>query len=590
MDDATRPHPETPAPIEPQRMAARPKLPVLGTMIAGVIIALVAGGLGYALRQPAPADTQRVGLGSSNPTPDPTSPEAPSVAKNEPEVVAGAQDLKIAWSTRSDVSGQVNFFPQKTYDGSYDLPVTYMRVGSIQEGEYAGYSLYLVNVQCEGPCGDGPSYRILWRPAYGTGVTEQAILLQRYSAQDPYQAPPNLTVLSDARIPELEYPATIRTPEGVALSLRRRDNRVFEVYGKRFLFRDQRAGDVFVDDPAARREYGVPQNGFYVVAPDGTFAVYEISIPFIGGDRGSVPDVTWADDGSKNTFDYQYTDVSGCGSFNLISIIPPSEIDRARDLVPIGRAGNGDTVYGFRDAQHKQMLAVYEYYMMGHTPETAESRESFAASKPIFIWIDPLGRYVKFQRSSYQPAVECGKPVIYLYPTETTDVSVKVEPKGGLSKSEPAYDGGWNVTARPDGRLTDLRDGTEWPYLFWEGRGGLYETPRQGWVVKREEVPAFVRSTLAAYGLNEQEIADFTEFWLPRMTAKPWYFVTFLGTQAMNRLAPLEISPKPKTVFRILMDYRPLDAPITVEAPPAPRKVPRDGFTVIEWGGVLGRE
>ncbi len=70
------------------------------------------------------------------------------------------------------------------------------------------------------------------------------------------------------------------------------------------------------------------------------------------------------------------------------------------------------------------------------------------------------------------------------------------------------------------------------------------------------------------------------------MQGSPYYFVTFLGTSEMNKIAPLTISPKPDTVIRILMDFSPLAKPIKVDGYNI--KTPaRNGFTVVEWGGVL---
>ena len=47
------------------------------------------------------------------------------------------------------------------------------------------------------------------------------------------------------------------------------------------------------------------------------------------------------------------------------------------------------------------------------------------------------------------------KPVIYLYPEEETQVTVKLDYAGELTCTYPAYDDGWAVTAQPDGTLTD---------------------------------------------------------------------------------------------------------------------------------------
>ena len=60
-----------------------------------------------------------------------------------------------------------------------------------------------------------------------------------------------------------------------------------------------------------------------------------------------------------------------------------------------------------------------------------------------------------------------GKPVIYLYPEEPTEVTVKVDIDGVFTSTYPAYGNGWTVTAQPDGTLTDAA-GREYYCLFWE--------------------------------------------------------------------------------------------------------------------------
>ena len=56
------------------------------------------------------------------------------------------------------------------------------------------------------------------------------------------------------------------------------------------------------------------------------------------------------------------------------------------------------------------------------------------------------------------------KPVLYLYPEETAEVSVKLDYQGRLTTTYPAYNDGWVVTAEPDGTLE--MDGKEYSYLF----------------------------------------------------------------------------------------------------------------------------
>ena len=190
-----------------------------------------------------------------------------------------------------------------------------------------------------------------------------------------------------------------------------------------------------------------------------------------------------------------------------------------------------------------------------------------------------------------EPA-ECGKPVIYLYPQKKMDVNVKVFPTGGFTKVEPNYtNNGWNVKAYPDGKLLNYEDNRIYPYLFWEGLSNAwYNQSKKGFVVKRNNLKYIFDKTLSLQNLNSQEISDFEDFWIPKMlkSNKPYFFVTFTTEDFINRAAPLKITPKPDTLIRVMMDYEPLDKPIEVqEMKFSPKE--RKGFTVIEWGGMLGK-
>lgn len=183
---------------------------------------------------------------------------------------------------------------------------------------------------------------------------------------------------------------------------------------------------------------------------------------------------------------------------------------------------------------------------------------------------------------------EMGKPVIYLYPTQTSKISVNVKPTGGISVSIPPINNGWNVVATPDGHITNLADRKQYPYLFWEGFASDFTTPKEGFVVAKNQVSSFFDETLRYQGMNEKEIADFKEFWVPKLTTKPYYFITYIDQDSIDRYAPLTVSPKPDTVIRIFFDYRGLDQPQQV-TPQRLKAGVRNGFTLIEWGGRLYR-
>ncbi len=186
-------------------------------------------------------------------------------------------------------------------------------------------------------------------------------------------------------------------------------------------------------------------------------------------------------------------------------------------------------------------------------------------------------------------AAEMGKPVIYLYPKKTQNIKVAVKPEGGLTVSIPEMGKGWNVKATPEGVITDPKTKKEYPYLFWESKDNNPAIDMsKGFVTPVEELDSFFNEKLAALGLNEKEIADFKEFWIPSIEkeGKPFVFVTFYDKKKIDEQAPLTVSPKPDSVIRVYFDHKVLDEAIEVE----PQELvagERKGFAVVEWGGRL---
>ena len=176
------------------------------------------------------------------------------------------------------------------------------------------------------------------------------------------------------------------------------------------------------------------------------------------------------------------------------------------------------------------------------------------------------------------------KPVIYLYPETETAVHVEVEPDGVLGTTYPAYGSGWDITAAPDGSLTDA-EGNRYPYLFWEGTIRSEYDFSEGFCVKREDSAAFLEDTLPKLGLSEPEMREFIVYWLPILEASPYNLISF-QTDAYTDHARLQITPEPDTVIRVFMAFRQLQSPVEI-APQTLTAPERTGFTVVEWGGSL---
>ena len=174
------------------------------------------------------------------------------------------------------------------------------------------------------------------------------------------------------------------------------------------------------------------------------------------------------------------------------------------------------------------------------------------------------------------------KPVIYLYPEEETEVTVRLDYDGTLTCTYPAYEDGWTVTAAPDGTLRD-EAGQTYSYLYWEGAAQTEYDFSQGFCVPGADTAAFLEDALSRLGLTRREANEFIVYWLPRMEANPYNLIAFQAEDYTNH-ARLTVTPEPDSLLRVFMAWKPLEAPAGLPAQELPA-FNRTGFTVVEWGG-----
>ncbi len=185
--------------------------------------------------------------------------------------------------------------------------------------------------------------------------------------------------------------------------------------------------------------------------------------------------------------------------------------------------------------------------------------------------------------TTYEGGVTAAKPVIYLYPEEEMQVSVKLDFNGRLTSVYPAYNDGWRVIARPDGTLTNLATGREHYCLFWEGDSDTEYDMTRGFVVSGEQTEAFLEDALEKLGLTELEANEFIIYWLPKMEGNAYNLISFQGDIYTDNAA-LTIVPQPDSILRVFMAWQALDTYIEIE-PQIFESFERVGFTVVEWGG-----
>ena len=176
------------------------------------------------------------------------------------------------------------------------------------------------------------------------------------------------------------------------------------------------------------------------------------------------------------------------------------------------------------------------------------------------------------------------KPIIYIYPETEQKVSVKLVDEEKITCSYPKYEDGWEVLAKPNGDLTDCKTGRDLYALYWEGEGKTKTNYEEGFIVKGEDSLIFLEEKLEILGLNEREAEEFIVYWLPELEKNKYNYIRFQTLEEINELMPLEIEPKPDTIIRVMMQFKPVLIPFEVEEQKL-ETPERKGFTVVEWGG-----
>ncbi len=221
-----------------------------------------------------------------------------------------------------------------------------------------------------------------------------------------------------------------------------------------------------------------------------------------------------------------------------------------------------------------QLLLNKEYFEITTNQISVKSREKAFLS-------------CYFQRVYDNDIQVVEKPVLYFYPNVLTSISVKLEPKGELAFTYPAYKNKWSFTADSAGNLT--LDNKTYNYLFWESNQVI--TPESfdltsGFVIDRDSTIEFLEASLEQFGLNDKEMADFITYWGPQLMKNERNYIHFVFNEDCSFFADLTIEPEPAQLNRIYILSQAIPKDVSLEI--KKQEIPtcnRSGFTVIEWGG-----
>ena len=229
----------------------------------------------------------------------------------------------------------------------------------------------------------------------------------------------------------------------------------------------------------------------------------------------------------------------------------------------------------------------YEIKLNGILSEEWCVGDQVTADYSIIYYDDKNNRvevdFTSVEASDWRPDPNAAyKPVIYLYPEQKTEVSVNLDVNGRLTCTYPAYKKGWEVTATPDGTLTDV-NGQTYNYLYWEGEIYAQYDLSKGFCIKGEDTAEFLEDALEKLGLTRREANEFIVYWLPMMEQNPYNIISF-QTDSYTDNAKLMVNPAPDTLIRVFMAWQSANqyTELDKQELTAPE---RTGFTVVEWGG-----
>jgi len=178
---------------------------------------------------------------------------------------------------------------------------------------------------------------------------------------------------------------------------------------------------------------------------------------------------------------------------------------------------------------------------------------------------------------------EVKKPIVYLYPTTETQVNVRLWTPKNLSHTYPKYNSEkwWSVIAQPNWDLEDMDTWKKLYALYWEWKSEISINFDEWFVVAWKDIIPFLEEKLAILWLNEREAEEFIVYWLPQMENNAYNLIRFETIEEQNENMPLNITPTPDTVIRVMMDWESIDEPIDISEQQL-TTIERKGFTVVE--------
>jgi TonB-dependent SusC/RagA subfamily outer membrane receptor len=288
----------------------------------------------------------------------------------------------------------------------------------------------------------------------------------------------------------------------------------------------------------------------------------------------------------KNQFEEENVDNSHKKIISVSGVISDCE-DIPLNKVIIKNLNSKEVFYS--DSVGKYEIKVHKNdYLVFSTDDFYSQKVKIMKQKMVDVKlkVDIKLKTIQINTNS-RSSIILRKPVIYLYPTDKTRISLKLDFKGKLGTTFPKYQDGWDLIGFPDGQIQDKKTKRYYNSLFWDGEQSFPKEHYQyteGFEIAKNYLTEFLIQKLELIGFNNNETNDFIQFWLPILEKNELNFIHFYVNEAYDVFSKNIVNPMPETSIRVFMEFYKIDSKTYLPEQNF-KKTIRNGFTLVEWGG-----
>ena len=215
-----------------------------------------------------------------------------------------------------------------------------------------------------------------------------------------------------------------------------------------------------------------------------------------------------------------------------------------------------------------------------------------------------------------EPQSPIGESYLYLYPEEENLIiwrgyTVWIEDEAALPEGwgNDFYNRNNYYRVFPDGRIVSdfwkkeygrltwtraaqeiYSERTDTYTVYWDQayKNGWSYDFTEGWCVPGDETETFLWDVLPKTGLNETETGDVIADWLPVLEGSAYNLLAFHVDHTQTAIYQGGTGERIGNTLRVFFLIKPLEEPVEL-TPQTFEPFTREGFTAVQWGGVMMR-